>query len=92
MLHWHRMRLLPPAPFVMNPMQHRAKRRLYPEDYVIELGRIRARYPGARLERESWKAFQKDAHEAYNRLVVPLLGGVIPVEVEVLGRGAGVSA
>ena len=39
-LHWERIKLLPPTPFVMNPHYHRAKRRLFPEEYVMELARI----------------------------------------------------
>lgn len=85
---WERMKLLPPPPFLMNPHQHRAKRRLYPEDYVRELSRIRERhYPGARLEREQWRRFQEHVYDAYNRLVMPLLGGCYPpVEIEVDSR------
>jgi hypothetical protein len=83
-LHWERLGLLPPAPFVINPERHRAKRRLYPEDYVRELSRITYRhYPGPELKREIWVRFQDHVYDAYDRLVVPLLVGVIPpVEIE----------
>ncbi len=82
-LYWERLRLLPPVPFVMNPERHRAKRRLYPEPYVLELARITEHYPGARLEREAWSGFQKDVYKAYNRHVMPLLAGLTPpVEIE----------
>lgn len=90
-LYWERMKLLPPTPFVMNPDYHRAKRRLFPEDYLLELARITKRYPSARLEREQWRSFQEDVYDAYNRHVMPLLGGCYPpVEIEVdSGQGAG---
>jgi hypothetical protein len=89
-LRWERMKLLPPAPFVMNPHQHRGKRRLYPDDYVKELGRFTAKhYPGPRLERESWVRCQEQVYEVYNRLVMPHLGGCYsPVQIEVdAGQG-----
>lgn len=90
-LYWERIKLLPPTPFVIYPDRHRAKRRLYPEDYVEELGRItKKHYPGARLERESWRGFQEQVYEVYNDLVMPLLGGYPPVEIEVdSGPGPG---
>jgi hypothetical protein len=90
-LYWERIKLLPPTPFVIYPDRYRAKRRLYPEDYVEELGRItKKHYPGARLERESWRGFQEQVYEAYNDLVMPLLGGYPPVEIEVdSGQGPG---
>jgi hypothetical protein len=89
-LYWERIKLLPSTPFVIYPDRHRAKRRLYPEDYVLELARIMDRsYPGGRLERESWRGFQEQVYEAYNDLVVPLLGGCYPpVEIE-LDSGQG---
>jgi hypothetical protein len=89
-LQWEKLGLLPPPAFVMNPRRHRAKRRLYPHDYIEELGRVTANhYPAARLERESRAALQRDVYDAYNRLVMPLLGGVTPpVEIEMLGRVA----
>ena len=91
LLEWERLGLLPKAAFVMNPRRHRAKRRLYTEEYVLELSRIMKRYPGARLERDSWRRFQKDVYDAYNRLTMPLLRGCYPpVEIELdLGQGAG---
>jgi hypothetical protein len=93
-LKWERMKLLPPVPYVINPLQHRGKRRLYPEDYVRELGRITAKhYPGHRLERESWRGFQNHVYAAYNDLVMPHLGGVNPpMEIEVdAGQEAGLT-
>ena len=89
LLEWERLGLLPKAPFVMNPRRHRAKRRLYTEEYVLELARIMERYyPAARLDRKQWRRFQQDVHQIYDRLVMPLLGGVNPpVEIEVLGAG-----
>ncbi len=55
----------------------------------MELARIMERYyPAARLDRKQWRRFQQDVHQIYDRLVMPLLGGVNPpVEIEVLGAG-----
>ena len=73
----------------MNPHYHRAKRRLFHEEYVLELGRIMEQhYPGGRLERESWRGFQERVYELYNEVVMPLLGGYPPVEIE-LDSGPG---
>lgn len=92
-LKWERMKLLPPTPFVMNPDRHPAKRRLFPDDYVRELGRITTKhYPAGRLERNSWRGFQERVYDAYNDLVMPFLGpGVIPpVEIVIThDRGLG---
>jgi hypothetical protein len=89
-LHWERIGLLPPAPFVINPKCSRTRRRLYPEHYVEELARIMTKhYPSLRLERESWRGFQEHVYDAYNRLVMPLLGGVKPPGVIELTRDRG---
>jgi hypothetical protein len=74
----------------MNPHRYRAKRRLYVEDYVFELARIKENYyPGYRLDCTSWASFQSESHEVYYSVVMPLLDGVIPpVEIEVLGTRA----
>lgn len=84
LLEWERLGLLPKTAFVMNPRRHRAKRRLYPEDYLLELARITERYyPAARLDRKQWRSFQGDVYKAYNRHVMPLLVGLTPpVEIE----------
>ena len=79
------MKLLPPTPFVMNPHQYRAKRRLYPEPFIRELSRITDRhFSGPRLDQEKWPSFQRQVFDAYEQLVIPHLGGVDPpVEIEV---------
>ena len=88
-MYWERIKLLPPTPFVLYPDRHRAKRRLYPEDYVTQLARIMDRhYPGGRLERDKWRGFQERVYELYNEVVMPLLGGYPPVEIE-LDSGPG---
>jgi len=90
-LHWERMKLLPPTPYVMNPHYHRAKRRLFPEEYVLKLGQIMDQhYPGGRLEQASWRGFQERVYELYNEVVMPLLNGYPPVEIELdSGQGPG---
>lgn len=56
-------------------------------------GRITSpHYPSARLERDSWRPFQQEAFGAFERHVVPLLGGLEPpVEIELVQRGAWVT-
>ena len=59
---------------------------------MLELGRIMDQhYPGGRLERASWRGFQEHVYDAYNCLVMPLLGGCYPpVEIELdSGQGPG---
>ena len=89
--HWHRLELLPPAPFVINAQRQNLRRRLYPEPFVRELARITARrYSGPRLDYNQWRSFQIEARAAYDRIVVPLTGGVMPpVEIELLGTPPG---
>ena len=59
---WEQIGLLPPVPFVINPNCSRTKRRLYPEHYLEELGRIidpvLPRCPARLLREDCWKPFQ----------------------------------
>ena len=87
-LYWERLGLLPGAPFVMNAERSMTKRRLYPAHYVRALAEVMERhYSGPRLEHEVWASFQRDVHSIYDRIVVPLLGGVTPpIQIELVGR------
>lgn len=86
-IEWEKKGLLPKAPFIANASRQNIKRRFYPEMYVQELSRItRFHFPGPRLDYTDWGRFQMEARSAFDKHVVPHLGGLLPpIEIELVG-------
>jgi hypothetical protein len=82
---WQLLGLLPEAPYILNPAKSNIRRRWYLATYVDSLAQIMAMYyPKARLDRTCWTPFREQAHDAFARLVLPLVGdSVMPVEIVV---------
>jgi hypothetical protein len=76
--HWQQIGLLPRAPFILQPKDPRARRHLYPADFVNRLPQIIE--DGGwqdRLERDHWRRFHREVFDAYDEVMRPLLTEVV---------------